>query len=474
MSTFLGRETELATLERELAEVRKSGRGRFVWMRGRRRVGKSRLVQEFCDRTGARYCFYQAPQRPRGEALADFAETVRESSLLASTAFEGAAYDSWPAAMRAAVHGAGALDPVVLVVDELPYLVELDDGFAADLQKAWDRDLEGAPVLVIGVGSDMRMMDALVGERSPLHGRPTREMWIRPLDPAAVAEIAGAVDPGQTLDRYLVVGGFPLLAASWPDRLGFDEFLQTALADDQTPFVTTALRIMASEFAHDVQAVRTIEAIGHGEAAYSRIQSRSGVKGNTLSAALEVLIEGKRLVAKEQPYAVPLGRKAAKYTVVDPYLRFWLRFVGPQMAELSRGRPDLVVERVRRDWDAYRGRAVEPLVREALERLLADPVLSERLGGARQVGSWWRRDHSVEVDLVGGDAVRPAEIGFVGSVKWREAAPFGARDLHELAEARAHVPGAEGAKLVAVSRSGFEPGLGLDATFEPADLLAAW
>jgi AAA+ ATPase superfamily predicted ATPase len=474
MSAFIGRTEELESLLGELSLVRKTGRGRFIWIRGRRRVGKSRLVQELCDRSAARYCFYQAPQRPRGEALADFVEAVRESGLAAAAAFEGAAYDSWPAALQAAVAGAAASDPIIVVIDELPYLVELDPGFAADLQKAWDRTLEAAPVLLVCVGSDVRMMEALVGERSPLHGRPTDEMAVAPLSPAAVAKITGARNPADAIDRYLVVGGFPLLVSSWSQAAGLPEFLEAALADDQTAFATTALRIMASEFERELQAARAIEAIGHGESAFNRIQSRSGVKGNTLTGALEVLIEGKRLVAKEHPYAAPPGRTAAKYTVIDPYLRFWLRFVGPHMAELSRGRPDLVVDRVRRDWSTYRGRAVEPVVRGALERLLADPALSERLGGARHVGSWWRRDHSVEVDLVGGDAPEPNRIGFVGSIRWHEEAPFAAAELDELARSRTKVPGAEAAKLVVVSRTGVEPGIAADAVFRPAELLAAW
>jgi uncharacterized protein len=474
MATFVGRDAEIKTLERELDEVRSTKRGRLVWMRGRRRVGKSRLAQELCDRSGARYCFYQAPRRPRQDALADFAEAVRESTLLARDAFDGVAFDSWPAALRAAVQGATASDPAIVVVDELPYLTELDSGFAADLQKAWDRALEASPVLLICVGSDVRMMDSLVGERSPLHGRPTRELRIAPLDPAAVGDITAAPGAAEAIDRYLVVGGFPLLASSWPRSAGLREFLEQALVDDQTPLATTALRIMASEFERELQAARVVEAIGHGESAYSRIQSRSGVKGNTLTDALAVLIEAKRLVVKELPYAVPPGRTAAKYSVVDPYLRFWLRFVGPHMAELSRGRPDLVVDRIMRDWNAYRGRAVEPIVREALERLLADPDLSERLGGARHVGAWWRRDHAIEVDLVGGDAPEPGKIGFLGSVKWREREPFTAGELSRLAEHRAQVPGAEAAKLVAVSRSGFEDGVDADATFGPEQLLGAW
>lgn len=474
MNAFVGRTVELRELQAELELVRRSGQARFVWMRGRRRVGKSRLVQELCDRSQARYCFYQAPRRPRADALADFVEAVSESSLCAAAAFEGASYSSWPAALRSAVQGATPADPAILVIDELPYLCELDKGFAADLQRAWDRTLQQTPVLLVCVGSDVRMMEVLVGERSPLHGRPTHELRIAPLDPAAVAEITGSQSSAQAIDRYLVVGGLPLLAASWSRSHGMREFLMDALGDDQTSFVTTALRIMASEFEHELQARRVIEAIGHGESAHGRIQSRSGVKGNTLTAALEVLVDVKRLVARELPYASPPGKTAAKYTISDPYIRFWLRFVGPHIAELSRGRSDLVVGRIMRDWSTYRGRAVEPVVREGLERLLADPELSASLGGARHVGSWWRRDHAIEVDLVGGDAPQPSSVAFIGSVKWREHEPFTSADMHELAKRRTFVPGAEAAKLVAVSRVRTRHKTAADATVGPDELLCAW
>jgi AAA+ ATPase superfamily predicted ATPase len=474
MRSLVGRRAELATLRAELEQVRASAHGRFAWVRGRRRVGKSRLVQEFCDVIGARYCFFQAPARPRAEALVEFGEAVRESTLSAASAFEGASYSSWPAALRAAVEGASAAEPVIIVLDELPYLVEHDPGFAADLQKAWDRTLERSAVLIIGIGSDVRMMDELVRERAPLHGRPTVELRVAPLDPRAVGEITGATDAADAFDRHLVVGGFPLLAASWPQGADLRAFLGAALLDDQTPFVTTALRILASEFQRELQAERVIEAIGHGETAHGRISDRSGVKGNTLSEALDVLVTRKGLVARTLPYAVPPSRQPARYVVLDTYLRFWLRFVGPHLAELSRGRGDLVIARIERDWPTYRGRAIEPVVREALERLLVEPARSARLGGARHVGSWWKRDHSIEVDLVGGDAPDPTRIGFVGSIKWHQRRIFDASEARALTTAQAAVPGAAGAKRVAVSRSGVERGADLDARFGPDELLAAW
>jgi AAA+ ATPase superfamily predicted ATPase len=476
MATFIGRTEEMADLAAELEAVRRTGAGRFIWMRGRWRVGKSRLIQEFCDASGSRYCFFQAPRRPRVDALVEFIEAVAESTLAAAPLFEGAGYSGWPAALRAAAQGAVGDDPAIVVIDELPYLVERDPGFSADLQKAWDRTLERAAILLVCVGSDVRMMEELVGARSPLHGRPTLESHVTPLSPKAVANLTGAADAGEAFDRYLVVGGFPLLAASWPAGAGFRAFVAGALADDQTPFATTALRILGSEFEADLQAAKVIEAIGHGETAHGRIAARSGVKGNTLSAALAVLIDRKGLVSRTLPYAVPVGRQPARYLVADPYLRFWLRFVGPYMAELSRGRSDLVVDRVMRDWTSYRGRAIEPVIRIALERMLTEPELSERLGGARHVGSWWKRDHSVEVDLVGGDAPDPTRIGFVGSVKWHENASFAATDAHALAATRASVPGAAAAKLVAVSRNGVGAGanVDVDAVLGPEDLLSAW
>jgi AAA+ ATPase superfamily predicted ATPase len=319
----------------------------------------------------------------------------------------------------------------------------------------------------------VRMMEELVKERSPLHGRPTLELALQPLSVAAVAQITGAADASEAIDRYLVVGGFPLLAARWPQGASLEEFLADALSDDH-PFVTTALRIMASEFQKALSAEQVIQAVGHGETARGRIESRAGVTGNTLDDALRVLTETKRMVERRTPYAVPPGTKFARYDVIDPYLRFWLRFVGPHIAEVSRGRGDLTARRILRDWDTYRGRAVESLVRGSLERLLLDPATSARVGDAAFVGSYWTRDNRIEVDLVGGDAPRPTAIGFVGSIKWHENESFTRRERRALVEHRAAVPGAADAGLVVVSRTGAESAVRADLVLGPDEIVAAW
>ncbi|MGH7705325.1 MAG: ATP-binding protein [Candidatus Dormibacteria bacterium] len=470
MTEFVGRVRELRLLSEQLQAVRGGAGGRFVWMRGRRRVGKSRLVEEFLDQEGVPYLFFQAPRRRRDDALERFRSALASSTLPAAAAVQGGAtFATWPAALELAATGATAEKPLVVVIDELPYLVEQDDGFPSDLQEAWDRRLQRQCVLLICVGSDIRMMRALTEYPAELHDRPTREIRVPPFSPRELAALS-SVSPEQAFDRYVVVGGFPILARSWPPSLSRKEFLTRSLVDSANALVVNAQRILAAEFDTELQARDVLAAIGHGGTTFNVIRGASGVSNEkSLTRALQVLVS-KGLVEASLPYAAPPGKKDRRYLVVDPYLRFWLRFIAPNIDEIDRGRGDLLVARIERDWLTFRGKAIEPIVRKSVERLLPDP----RFRDARFVGSYWTRTNDPEVDLVGAaDQVHPTSVDFVGSIKWRENAPFTRRDTEALIEARAKVPGAWTALLVGVSRSGFSAA-GLDIELTASDLLEGW
>jgi hypothetical protein len=155
--------------------------------------------------------------------------------------------------------------------------------------------------------------------------------------------------------------------------------------------------------------------------------------------------------------------------VTDPYLRFWLTFLGPHVDEIERGRGDLVLRRITASWTSWRGRAIEPVIRESLRRL--PDVLPD---GTAVVGAYWTRTNDPEIDIVGADRGPVAKrITCVGSVKWLENRAFDAHDLARLIGHRSRLPGAEDSTpLVAVSRGGTT----VDGVvpFGPDDLLAAW
>jgi hypothetical protein len=139
---------------------------------------------------------------------------------------------------------------------------------------------------------------------------------------------------------------------------------------------------------------------------------------------------------------------------------------------IERRRGDLVCERVMETWSAFRGHAIEPIVRASIERMLPD----ERFADARSVGSYWTRTNHPEVDLVGADRDRgPTNAVFVGSIKWRDRAPFSREDAADLIAARPQVPLANATvPLVGVSRTGFARNTALDVKLGPRDLLDAW
>src|SRR5450756_265259 len=195
MEGFIGRARELALLERLLARVTEGGRagrpGRAILIRGRRRVGKSRLVEEFVDQAAVPYVFFTASGQPTVEAdLRLFAEAVRESTLPDTELFRDQAPGTWDAALRLLAQCLPDDQPSVVVIDEMPYLIATDAGFECTLQKIFDRELSRKPMLLVCVGSDLAMMEALNSYGRPFHQRAT-ELVIPPLSPADAAEMLG-------------------------------------------------------------------------------------------------------------------------------------------------------------------------------------------------------------------------------------------------------------------------------------------
>src|SRR5262249_46924006 len=153
---------QLDGLLTQVAEGTGGTRGRAVIVTGRRRVGKSRLVQEFCDRSRLAYVIFQATRgrNPVGER-ADFTATIADSGLPGADAVAGLGAGDWNQALRALALAIPEERPCIAVLDEVPWLVEQDREFEGALQTVWDRHLSAKPVLLVLVGSDLSVMEAL-------------------------------------------------------------------------------------------------------------------------------------------------------------------------------------------------------------------------------------------------------------------------------------------------------------------------
>ncbi len=473
MDGFVGRQREIAALDAMLARVRAGGRagrpGRAILMRGRRRVGKSRLVEEFIERAGVPSLFFTASAQPTAQAeLRLFAQAAQSCDLPAAATFAGQAPQTWDAALTLLAAALPADQPSVVVLDEMPYLMATDAGFEGSLQKIFDRELSRRPVLLICVGSDLAMMEALNEYGRPFHQRAT-EMVVPPLDPADIAEML-ELPAEDAFDAYLVSGGLPLVLDEWPAGRRVLDYLADAVPDPTSALLVSGERALAAEFPPDSHARVVLGAIGAGERSFSLIaRAAGGLAPASLSRALQ-LLTAKRVVDALTPLSTQPSRET-RYVVADPHLRFWLALLGPYLPQIERGRGDLVLDRIRTQWSSWRGRAIEPVVREALRRLPDGRLPAD----TAVVGGYWTRTNDPEIDLVGADREPVARrVTFVGSIKWLERRPFDGHDLGRLLTHRDRLPGADGTTpLLAVARAGVATGLDVPWV-GPEDLLAAY
>ena len=477
---FVGRSIELALLGKRLARVTSSGAGSAIAIRGRRQVGKSRLVQEFCDQSHVPYLYFTAIKGASPvEAVASLYADLRDSTLpsdpdLVPTQSSG----SWPDAFRVLASVLPAA-PAILVLDEVPWLTEQDGLFDGALQAAWDRLLSKRPLFLLLLGSDLHMMERLTSYDRPFYGRADN-LLLGPLDPAETGSIIG-LSGADAIDAHLVSGRLPGILRAWPHGTPALPFIEAECTDPASPLFGVPEVALMAEFPAPDQARRVLEAVGDGDRTFANIAAAAGSRdgalpSGSLSPLLSRLVEEKRVLALDQPLSIQPG-KPGLYRIADSNLRLYVGVLRAAQEQTRRGLSEAAIRLVQRRWTAWRGRAVEPLIRESL--MLAALTGALPWPDTEVVGGWWNRQFNPELDLVGADRAPVAQrVHFVGSIKWL-GTPFDGHDLAALRHDAVCVPGftPNGTGLVVVSLSGVVPNLDRGAgplVWSPQDVVDAW
>lgn len=474
---FVGRRRHLAELADWYQVVATERRGLMIAVRGRRQVGKSRLYTEFVGRSQLPNVFFtavkNAPVHVQLEALQRDARAASPPLPDVEQLFDDVP-QNWTAAFTR-LRLAAAAGPVVVILDEFPWACDASPTLEGELQNAWDRYLQHLPVLLILVGSDVAMMSRLTEHDRPLFGR-AREDVVRPFNPLEIAEALGGDAGAMTaFDAHLTTGGYPKLVDEFIRSGSLRSYIAGGLEDENTDLVVVAQRSLDAEFSADAQARHVLSAIGGHDVGHSTFSTVVGLLGDdastsavALTRALRILDEGKGVVSIDVPAGGKANTRQRRYRVADPYLRFWLRFVEPHVANIARGRGDVARNAYEVGWPSWRGLAIEPVVREAVLRLA--PTVPA-LNAITDVAPWWNRDNSVKVDLV---ASAGPSVAALGSIKWRERRRFSVADMAELAATRSVVPRAGQARLVVVCPAGVDGKLRADVALTADDLLHAW
>lgn len=446
---FWNRERELSALR----EIHDRSGGQLVAVYGRRRIGKTALLLRWIEvEAKGRAAYFVAHRTTSSALLVKFSRVLQPLLGTSDPAFT---FSSWEAALDELARLAQR-ERLVMVIDELPYLLECEPSFATMLQAAWDRTLRRSKVRLLLAGSHYNMMqDTIASPRGPLYGRATADLF---LDEVGLREM-GLFLPGysaeQLVETYSVIGGVPRYLEAWSDRRSVISNIQNVLLSPVSLFRNEPLFLIQDEISDPRTYLAILEAIGSGMRRPIDIAKGAGVNlahvGKYLRT-LDLLRFVRRTVSVEAPSA--RETRGTHFEIRDPFLRFHFTFVLPNLRLLEQGRTDRLLAIIREGFDAYVGKTGYEEICRRHVAALSDA--GELPFDAIDVGRMW--DRSAELDVVALD--RRSKAALVGECRWRSRR-MGVEDLDHLAARAASLSKLEGYKLhfALFSRAGFTSAL---------------
>ena len=409
MVKFFNRVRELAALER--AAGAKPG---MVVVSGRRRVGKTALLDRFAQ--DRRSVFLPGTRAPVREALRRFEDRLRAvlppepGDLL-----DLGSFDSWDAALGYLLARTRSA-PLLVVLDEFPYLCETDAALPSTLQARWDHRGESQLSLILA-GSHVGLMEQLVAADAPLFGRADAHLRLAPFSWREAGLLTGGDDPATWLEAYVTVGGMPRYLQLWDPRHDALANLTDLLDGPGAPLGDEGT-VVLQELAPGSAAARALELIALGADTFTAVRERVGLAPATASEALTTL-EALGFVDRLTPIGEdPRRTKRVRYQVRDPLLRLWLSVVVPHREAFELGRGGGVLSANRERIAASQQAAFAAVVRDWL--------------GAREdasCGPWWGPGGAVVEAL----ALRGTTAAAAAAARWATGVDGGqlTRDARE-------------------------------------------
>lgn len=430
---FVARTRELDLLSQQYSRTHST----FVPIYGKRRVGKSELILHFIS--GKSGVYYLGKQAPASLQIAEFlheAAVSLDEPLLGSFAADG-----WKSALRAVVGRAPKGRKLVLALDEFQWMAERSPELPSVLQELWDREWKAnSSVLLILCGSMVGFMEReVLGKKSPLFGRRTAQILLRPFSYVESADFHPRWSLEHRAAVYFVCGGVPAYLKTFDEHMSPEANIRSNLFDEFAPLFREPDFLLREELRDVASYHAVLMSLAAGKGSTKHIAEQTTIPERSLPYYLQQLVE---LGYVERRLPLDGGRpspRKVRFGIADPLLSFWFRFVFPNRTFIAQaGARRAFAERVEPELASYFGLCFERLCREALPNIYA----REGLSTSSSIGEYW--DKHVQIDVVG---VRDDGCTDLGECRWGSirSARSVERDLEQKA---GRFPNPRGATLV--------------------------
>jgi uncharacterized protein len=404
---FIGRERELAGLDREF----RLNQASLAIVYGRRRVGKSTLLQHAAERHG-KFVYFQATKVDESLNLAAFkAEIAR--NLGVDPLLDG--IGDWTGVLHYLARAAETHRKLVVIVDEFPYLLDGRDTLTSVIQKFWDsKAAERGNLKVVLCGSLIAHMESLLSERNPLYGRRTFSLPLEPMSLREAVEFLPDYPAAEQITAYAIFGGIPYYLQMCDPNAPLRENIDRLLLSKTGALFEEPEFLLQSELKEPRRYASIVAAIARGGTKLGQVVNRvPGIKDTAqITPYLEPLIRMK-IIERVRSLNAAENSRDNRYYVSDPLFRFYYRFILPNVSPISLGFGGQVFERQIQPYLAeYMGWAFEQVCREHI-RMHAQ----ERFGApASEIGKIWGPDFDIDI---AGSLLDQSRL--FGECKWENA-----------------------------------------------------
>lgn len=401
---FIGRNTELKTLDK----LYRSNKFEFAVIYGRRRVGKTALINEFSKDKDT--IFFTGVETNAKQNLENFSRCIMEYQT-------GFALDSSFASFQAALEYVFQLAQkkrLVMVIDEYPYVARASKSFASTLQMLIDKNKDSSKLFLILCGSSMSYMeDNVLAYKAPLYGRRTAQLKIQPFDFFESCRYFENFSVEDKALAYGIMGGTPQYLMQLDDRLSIEDNIKNTHLNPASSIFEEPNNLLKQEVREPAIYNAVITAIATGASKMSEISGKIDEDTSVCATYIKNLIS-LGIVKKEMPYGEKSGRKTI-YSIEDNMFRFWYRFVPGNTSLISRGAADLAYSRIAPELSAYMGGVFEEICKQYLWRLL---LAGKCAVSFTELGRWWGANPKTrtqeEIDIMGTDK----DSALFGECKW--------------------------------------------------------
>ena len=403
---FIGREKELTDID----ELYAQNRFQLFVLYGRRRVGKTTLLNEFCKDKDS--IFYSAEQSNNKLNLEKFSELVfnffNERNL--------EPFSSWTNALSY-IDEHQKNKRIVLVIDEFPYLVKKNKALLSELQHLIDHRLRNGNLFMVLCGSYMGFMEKeVLGSKSPLFGRRTGQLHMKPFNYQTSIKFLNRFTDEEKLKLYGAFGGTPLYLQQIESDETFEENIKRAFLKNTSYLYEEPLLLLRQEVQEPGVYSAIIEAIAGGYTKANEISTKIGEDAAKCLKYIKTLCE-LGILYKETPFGEKESSRKTLYGISDFMFRFWYRYVFTNRTLIETGAKEAVwMKRIEPDYNNYMGLVFEKICMDYLNVQNAKgqlPILFT------SIGRWWGTNpatrNQVEIDLIANDG----KDYLIGECKWR-------------------------------------------------------